>query len=129
MKTPLNTVRDLEAALRQQFPESVTDVDRRHVEHWGSLDPEFTYSWFESLAHVPNAQMGRSSGQVRYDKIVKFMDEALPHGSSEVANCIDVAFVENLFWQVPSSNAELSWKRVPEPQKALYLAFHRVAPA
>jgi hypothetical protein len=48
--------------------------------------------------------------------------------SAEVRNCIDVSFVENLFWQVPANRAEGYWQQLPGPLKQLYLQFHRRAP-
>jgi hypothetical protein len=50
------------------------------------------------------------------------------NSSEEVFKCLDVAFVENLFWQVPASKATPYWEQLPARFKALYQGFHHRTP-
>jgi hypothetical protein len=49
-------------------------------------------------------------------------------GCGEVRNCIDVSFVENLFWQVTPDRSGPYWARMPDLLKRLYLGFHSKPP-
>jgi len=124
----MESIYDLYDELRIAFPESFEDVDRRHIEEWGSLSAEYTYSWFKNLADALNADMNRRAQGERYSKVVAFMATAYLRASPEVRECIDVSFVENLFWQVSSSKAESYWNELPTSLKDLYVSFHRCTP-
>jgi hypothetical protein len=124
----MDTVLDLYDALRSAMPGAFDDADRLHMQNLGSLSPEYTYSWFESLAAALNQGMARQDRMDRYSGVVAFMAGALKTASAEVRNCIDVAFVENLFWQVPAAKASGYWAQLPQPLRELYLAFHGRAP-
>jgi hypothetical protein len=128
MTEPLDTVFDLERVVRERFGDQLTDVDKLHIERWGSLHPDYAYSWFESLAYALNAAMTKGSEQPRFAEVVNFLSAALRTASQEVLNCIDVAFVENLFWQVSAGKAQASWALLPEQLKEFYLAFHSRPP-
>jgi len=52
------------------------------------------------------------------------MSEQFENGNSEVKDCIDVAFVENLFWRVSREGTEIFWKNMPVTLKSLYVGFH-----
>lgn len=124
----MESIYDLYDEIRIAFPQSFEDVDRRHIEEWGSLSAEYTYSWFKSLADACNADMNGRMPSERYSKVVTFMAKALLAASPEVHKCIDVSFVENLFWQVAPSKAESFWNELPESLKDLYVSFHRRTP-
>jgi hypothetical protein len=124
----MESVYDLYDEIRIAFPDSFEDVDQRHIKQWGSLSADYTYSWFESLANALNHDMSRKVQSERYSKVVSFMATALQNASKEVYDCIDVSFVENLFWQVPALKAESYWNELPEKLKELYIAFHRRTP-
>lgn len=124
----MESVYDLYDEIRIAFPGSFEDVDQRHIKQWGSLSADYTYSWFESLADTLNADMNQRLSSERYSKIVSFMAAALQSASPEVYRCIDVSFVENLFWQVSPSKAESYWDELPAPLRELYVAFHKRTP-
>ena len=94
----------------------------------GNLDPDFAYSWFESLAKALNSEMLKGISLKTHEPVFNFINQALVGCSKEVRTCIDVAFVENLFWQVPSLKAELYWQELPQPLKELYVGFHHRTP-
>ena len=49
-------------------------------------------------------------------------------GDEDVKKCIDVSFVENLFWQVSEKKSASYWKALPENLKELYIGFHHRTP-
>jgi len=124
----METVVDLYNVVRDRYPEITEAADRVHVKMWGELDPEFAYSWFESLANALNGDMNKGINASNHMKLFSFFNQALQGCSPEIKNCIDVAFVENLFWQVPSAKAEPYWAKLPASLKELYMRFHNRAP-
>ncbi len=113
---------------RERFPELTAKADREHIKYWGELDPEFAYSWFESLATALNAEMSRKVPARNYAGIFRHISSAYGNGDSEVQNCIDVAFTENLFWQVKGEKAGPYWELLPSNLKELYVGFHGKIP-
>lgn len=86
---------------------------------------ENAYMWFESLANVINLEMGRGANEELYKGLVEAMSSHREIGDNIVKNCIDVAFVENLFWDVSDRNTiKRFWQILPENLKALYIGFH-----
>jgi len=64
-----------------------------------------------------------------HEDLFTFITEPLGSSRQEVLACIDVAFVENLFWCVPEDKAPPYWLRLPSILKDLYVAFHNRSPA
>lgn len=124
----METVLDLYNAVRDRFPEITAKADREHIKYWGELDPEFAYSWFHSLANALNGEMSRETDCRAHEELMVFISGALQGCSKEIHTCIDVSFVENLFWQVPGIKAEPHWNALPEALQELYLGFHNRAP-
>jgi hypothetical protein len=71
--------------------------------------------------------MSRGIDAKAHDALLAFLVRELD-SSAEVFKCLDVAFVENLFWQVPARKCEPYWERLPARFKALHLAFHGRSP-
>ncbi|MBV2132872.1 hypothetical protein KRX52_08675 [Pseudomonas sp. MAP12] len=124
----MKTVLDLYNATRDRFPEITEIADRIHAKTWGEPSPEFSYSWFESLANALNNDMNKCVSADHHIELLLFLSQALHGCSTEIKNCIDVAFVENLFWQVPGSKAATYWENLPASLKELYIGFHKRAP-
>ena len=95
---------------------------------WGETGPEFAYSWFHGLANALNREMNKGTEPAHYRELLGFINSVLRDCGEEVRNCIDVSFVENLFWQVPSARTESYWQLLPGPLKQLYLGFHSRPP-
>jgi hypothetical protein len=115
-------------SVRQAFPVITEKADRIHIRQWGELDPDFAYSWFESLANALNGEMQRGADYGDHKEIFEFVGRALVGATDEIHQCIDVAFVENLFWQVPSPKCAPYWQQMPQPLRKLYLEFHSREP-
>ena len=124
----MEAVLDLYNSVRSNFPDIAAKADREHIRYWGELDPEFAYSWFQSLANALNVEMRKGTSYENYSKLFTFISNSLVNCTKEIYICIDVSFTENLFWQVPGEKAAPYWQALPEPIKELYLGFHRRAP-
>jgi hypothetical protein len=125
----MNTVRDFYLRVREGFPQICLAADRFHLKRWGdNLDVGFEYAWFEALADAVNAEMRQEVPFAVNESLFQFIDDTYSHGSEPVQKCIDVAFVENLFWQVPSQKCEPYWKSLPKKLSQLYTEFHHRDP-
>jgi len=114
--------------IRDKYPGVTEIADKEHIQIWGDVDPEFAYSWFESLANALNKEMTEGVDAEKYKGLLNFISAHFQAEDEEVKNCIDVAFTENLFWQVPAVKAEVYWKILPDNLKELYVNFHRGVP-
>jgi hypothetical protein len=124
----METVVDLYNVTRNRFPEITKAADKIHEQTFGLPGPDFSYSWFENLANALNKDMNNGISASKHMKLFSFINQALHDCGPEIKNCIDVAFVENLFWQVPSEKAEQYWAKLPTALKELYVGFHGRAP-
>jgi hypothetical protein len=103
-------------------------ADRRHAEYHHDPEDEQAYLWFEGLAEVLNNAMRDGVDAGDHGPLLQFLDGQFTSGGPGVRDCLDVAFVENLFWEVPAALAAPHWHRLPEGLKSLYLGFHGRAP-
>ena len=109
---------------RKRYPELTHAADARHIKVWDRVDDETAFSWFESLAGVVNDQMGTLEQSADLESVFSYFERELEGSDNEVKNCIDVSFVENLFWRVQSNSAAGVWDALPKLMQQLYLGFH-----
>ncbi|OIQ35279.1 MAG: hypothetical protein BM559_01855 [Roseobacter sp. MedPE-SWchi] len=109
---------------RSKFPELARAADTRHVKTWDSVEDDTAFSWFESLAGVINDQMEAERQGADLALVFSYFEEKLSESDEEVVNCIDVSFVENLFWRVKPKSAVNVWPKMPNSLQKLYLNFH-----
>jgi len=114
--------------IREKFPEITKKTDIKHIEIWSEVDPEFAYSWFESLANALNSEMINGVNANKYKELFNYISRNFDEGNSEVRDCIDVSFTESLFWKVPKNKAKIYWKSLPLNLRTLYINFHRKEP-
>ncbi len=88
----------------------------------------YSYSWFEALANALNEEMKQGIPASEYSDLFSTISANYEKGDQNIQQCIDVAFVENLFWQVPGENASSYWATLPEILKELYVDFHHRTP-
>src|SRR5262245_25147300 len=124
----MKTVLELFVATREHFPELASRADKLHVRRWDELDAEFAHVWFESLAQNINADMTADLPSQDHEALFSYLASVFDSGSEQVRSCIDVSFVENLFWEVPPEKAERYWLPLPQRLKDLYVAFHQRSP-
>ena len=115
--------------VKAKFPAISAKADREYIRQWGEFETDlYSYSWFESLANALNIEMGKGIPPKDYQDLFSFVSNGFLKGDEDTKNAIDVAFIENLFWNVSSSASELYWNTLPENLKDLYLSFHRKKP-
>jgi hypothetical protein len=114
-------------ATRDRFPTILAETDKVHLQTW-DMDDEWAYMWFHSLADMLNANMRKNARLEDAGSIFDYMRDRFMIGCGEVRNCIDVSFVENLFWQVSPDRASPYWARMPDLLRKLYLGFHSKPP-
>jgi hypothetical protein len=115
-------------AFRERFPGFSTHIDREYFKYWGDNSEIDAYSWFHSLANAINREMQSNSRLKEITDAFVYIEKTFLNGSDEVKNCIDVSFVENLFWQVSPKKAEPYWLGLPASLKKLYVDFHGQPP-
>lgn len=113
---------------RKRFPELSQAADTRHIRIWESVDDDTAYSWFESLAGTINDQMGEAKQVANLALVFSYIEGKHRGGDDKVKSCIDVSFVENLFWQVKPKSAASVWPKLPKSLQQLYLNFHSRPP-
>ncbi|WP_078118504.1 DUF7674 family protein [Thiosocius teredinicola] len=116
--------------IKDRFPEISAKADRWYTLRWDDLtDTEYySYSWFEALANALNGEMRKETDPALYGALLKVISNAFESEGAEIAKAIDVAFVENLFWEVPEHQAASYWAALPRGLKELYVNFHHRTP-
>jgi hypothetical protein len=109
---------------RSLHPELTNAADIRHIEIWDSVSDETAFLWFESLAATLNVKMGHADERAKISLAFMYFDKKFRTGNMEIKRCINVSFVENLFWQVPPRNAAPVWATLPKSLQQLYVDFH-----
>ena len=115
---------------RAKFPELTEKADRQHLQYWGEppTEEQDSYSWFESVSRALNNEMQREAYIQECQAFFQFVESSFRTGSDEVKNCIDVALVENLFWQVSPKKAGPYWQALPPVLQKLYVDLHARTP-
>ncbi len=117
-------VQDMYDDFRRRFSGVTELADAERVRIWDEVLPEQSFVWFESLANVITAEMAKGRPVTPYLPVFEYFRGAFLNGDDKVKECIDVSFVENLFFQVSGEKAEPYWEALPEVLKDLYVKFH-----
>ena len=121
----LNTTLEFYLRTRELYPDLARRADVEYVKYWGEAPTgeESSYSWFESVANALNNDMCQG---LFLQETAAFFDDVtsiLLQCSDEVSNCIDVSFVENLFWRVPAKKSISYWKVLLPPLNSYIWGF------
>jgi len=122
-------VQEMYNDFRERFPEITKLADEEHILDWDEIRPEYAFTWFESLAKTLNREMAREEPVSTYLPVFEYFRSKFLTGDDEEKKCIEVSFVENLFWQIKSEKAEPYWQALPSVLKELYVKFHGCVPA
>lgn len=125
----METIIELYRDVHLRFPSAAAKADILFANDWGEFLPEYSYSWFEKLAYALNVEMKNGIAFSEHKQLFDFLDAVLQDSSDEVKNCLDVAFTENLFWQLAKDKAAPYWSGLPVSIKSFYLAFHGKPPS
>jgi hypothetical protein len=115
---------------RSKFPALAEKADSHHVKYWGEppTEAQDSYSWFESVSRALNAEMKGEAYLKEARRFFVYVETVFCTAGDEVKKCVDVAFVENLFWQVSPEKAAPYWQQFPKVLQELYFDFHRRTP-
>jgi hypothetical protein len=113
----------LHLSIRKGYKEISAKADTFHLRRYNSLDDGLEYLWFESLADAINDSMLTKQPSAYFLKLCQSLEQAYKYGDPAVKTCIDVAFVENLFWEVPIREAKPYWAVFPRTFQTLYTDF------
>jgi hypothetical protein len=120
----METVRELFDVVRSRFPQLTEKTDRMHMQRYIDDEFELDFLWFECLADVLNAEMTAQVPYENYASLFEFLDNQVADGKPKIYECVDVAIVENMFFDVKGPHAKPYWDRFPKRLKELYLRFH-----
>ena len=125
----MDAIVNLYRQVRMDYPAVSASADRFHLKRWGDpLEVGDEYAWFEALADSLNEEMRRNIPYTKHSAMLDQLANAYVEGTQAVQQCIDVAFVENLFWQVPHEKCTPYWLKLPLAIKQLYIGFHHHEP-
>jgi len=124
----METVEDLLDVVRTRFPELAEKTDRMHMQRYMDEEFELNFLWFECLADVLNAEMAAQVPYENYAPLFDFLSARVAEGKVKILECIDVAIVENMFFDVSAADAKPYWKNLPQSLKELYVGFHAHPP-
>lgn len=118
------------ASIKERYPAIFAKADAEYARLWGDFtDAEYySYSWFEALANALNREMNREASEAEYRDLLLMISASFESGDEGIRKAIDVAFVENLFWQVPGGKSASFWAALPDNLKRLYVDFHHRMP-
>ncbi len=112
---------------KSNFADLAQRADQRNLKFWDSVE-DSVYCWFESLAEEMNAEMRAGQQHQTHAAIFEFFRQQFMLGDAATQNCIEVAWLEHLFWQVPAQLAASDWNALPSVFKQLYIGFHQRSP-
>lgn len=117
-------------SIKEHYPIISAKADAEYLRQWGDfIDSEhYSYTWFEALANALNTEMCGGVPASQYGDLLATISANFESGNQAIKECIDVAFVENLFWQVPESKSADYWSTLPDTLKQLYTNFHHRTP-
>lgn len=107
-------------AVRSAFLEEADAVDEILLKD--GYDEDAYFSWIEHFSQFTTDAIKRMD----FDKASSHMSlfsRILSAGSEATIQCIDVAYVESLMWDIQDVNLKREgWKRMPSNLKRLYIA-------
>lgn len=107
--------------IRSGLPGAADRVDALMRERGWELEDVVDYLWVEALADVTNESIHQRDERSFLEQ-VELVARQYDRGSEPVRNCIDVAYAENLMWNLPDHDKKWAWSRLPENLKELYVA-------
>lgn len=122
------TLPELYNSVRERFPLISQKADGLHIQLWGPPEAGSPYVWFESLANAINLEIAAEVDPADYKALLNFLDKALASGSAELRDCLDVSFMENLFWRVACVKARPYWEVTPKRLREFHVALHGKGP-
>jgi len=114
--------------VRSKYPALSKKADIEHQSKYSDERFEFISLWFESFANSLNSEMNLLVDPGVYIELFEYFSKKFETGNAEIKHHIGVAFVENLFWHVSLTGAQLYWSIIPKNLQILYINFHGKKP-
>ena len=125
----LMNIESLYKEILDKYPNISSKANDELEKTWPGTDEEFyIYTWFEALARVLNNEMQKEIPPSNHESLLKLIASSFLAGDENLKKTIDVAFTENLYWQVYPEKAAPYWEVMPEVLKKLYVDFHHKNP-
>ncbi|MDR7267831.1 hypothetical protein J2X20_000460 [Pelomonas saccharophila] len=112
--------RDLVDRTRTRFPEEALATDQWLRER-GWAPEEMTFMWIEAFADRTSEAVKRRD-QAAIAAHTEFMAKEHRQGSESVRSLVDVAYAENLMWDLDISDRVWAWPHIARTVRALYEA-------
>lgn len=124
------TSNELNELIREKFTDFANFADVEYDEFFTgkNLPHEFPFTWLEFIAKICNQTMHKKVDDKQVIELFEVVRKAYMMGDDETKKTINVAFVENLFWNVKKENAKIYWEKLPPVLQQLYQDFHRKKP-
>jgi hypothetical protein len=119
--------RALVQTLRIALPEAARQAEARLQAQGWNLSTASAHLWLEALADVSNAAI-RQRDQAAFVAQTRCLAAAYGRASPAQQACIDVAYAQNLMWQVSAADKRWAWPLLPAPLKKLYSAIWGAPP-
>jgi hypothetical protein len=107
--------------IRQRFPDDAARTDEWHMDRgWEKTElDEAPHLWVEAFADR-TTEAARAANWSVVEDHTEFMAAAYRSGSDAVKKLVDVAYAENLMWDLEDSAKVAAWPYVDEVVRDLY---------
>jgi hypothetical protein len=107
--------------IRQRFPEESKRTDQWQMDRgWEKLElDEAPHLWVEAFADR-TTEAARAANWSAVKDHTEFMAAEYRNGSDPVKNLVDVAYAENLMWNLEDSDRVEAWPYVDKVVQELY---------
>ncbi len=116
METRASVAR-MKAAIAAQFPEEAEATDAQ-MEFY---DDDAYETWLERFCDTTNDAMARRDEQ-RVKAHLSFISQQLEHADDDMRRALDVAYAENLMWNLDLDAKRWAWPRIPSNLKQLFVS-------
>ena len=113
---PRASVAKIKREIAAQFPEEAKVVDAQ-MEYF---DEDAYDTWLERFVDTTNEAMAKRDEPV-VQAHLSFVSQQLAATDEEGRRAIDVAYIENLMWNLDPEAKRWAWPRIPANLKQLYI--------
>jgi hypothetical protein len=104
--------------IRARFPSESAKTDEWVIARFGSLE-DMPHVWVEAFAdRTSDAIRARDARLVM--EHTEFLSAQYRHGSEHVRQLVDVAYAENLMWNMDGASKVWAWSHISPTVKDLY---------
>jgi hypothetical protein len=125
-REPPKSVLDFREKLKARFPEDAARATANTEQYWGCPWEEITDHgcgvWFEKFGAQTAAAMRRRDEETVLAHL-QCISERLQTADKQLADAIDVSYMENLFYKLDKRSQRWGWLRIPQNLKDLYIQF------